>query len=54
MAELREPTAEEEKAPLVLAEMIDRRPSNLPPGATLARSIRIVTTIDAPSGPATR
>jgi hypothetical protein len=46
-AELREPTAEEEKAPLVLAEMTDRRPSNLPPGATLARSVRVVTTIEA-------
>jgi len=47
VAELREPTAEEEKAPLVLAEMVDRRPSNLPPGATLARSVRVVTTIEA-------
>jgi hypothetical protein len=46
-AEFRAPTAEEEKAPLVLAEMIDRRPSNLPPGATLARSLRAVTTIEA-------
>jgi hypothetical protein len=47
VAELREPTAEEEKAPLVLAEMVDRRPSNLPPGATLARAVRVVTTIEA-------
>jgi len=46
-AEFRAPTAEEEKAPLVLAEMIDRRPANLPPGGTLARSVRAVTTIEA-------
>jgi len=51
-AEFRAPTAEEEKAPLVLAEMIDRRPSNLPPGATLARSVRAVTTIEAVNGTA--
>jgi hypothetical protein len=47
VAELREPTAEEEKAPLVLAQMLDRSPSNLPPGGTLARSLRAVVTIDA-------
>lgn len=47
VAEFRAPTAEEEKAPLVLAEMIDRRPANLPPGGTLARSVRAVTTIEA-------
>jgi len=45
--ELRDPTAEEEAAPLVLAEMLDRRPSNLPPGGTIARSLRIVAAIDA-------
>jgi hypothetical protein len=47
LAELREPTAEEEKAPLVIAEMIDRRPANQSPGGTLIRSLRVVTTIDA-------
>ena len=47
VAELRAPTAEEERVPLVLGEMIDRNPANLPPGGTLARSIRVVTTIDA-------
>jgi len=47
VAEFRAPTPEEEAAPLVLAEMIDRRPSNQPPGGTIARSIRVVTTIEA-------
>ncbi len=47
VAELREPTEEEEKAPLVLAEMLNRNPANLAPGGTLARSLRIVITIEA-------
>ncbi len=47
VAELRAPTPEEEAAPLVLAEMIDRRPSNQPPGGTLARSVRVVAAVDA-------
>ncbi len=47
VAELREPTAEEEKAPLILAEMLERNPANLPPGGTLARSLRLVITIEA-------
>ncbi len=47
VAELRAPTAEEEAAPLVLAEMIDRRPSDRSPGGTLARTVRVVTTIDS-------
>jgi hypothetical protein len=47
VAELREPTAEEEKAPLVLAEMLNRNPANLAPGGTLARTLRIVITIEA-------
>lgn len=47
VAELREPTAEEAKAPLVLAEMIDRRPANQSPGGTMMRSMRVVVEIDA-------
>jgi hypothetical protein len=46
VAELRTPTAEE-VAPLVLAEMVDRRPSNQSPGGTLARTLRAVTIIDS-------
>lgn len=52
LAELREPTAEEAKAPLVLAEMIDRRPANQSPGGTIARSLRAVAEIDALNGTA--
>lgn len=47
VAELRAPTAEEEAAPVVLAEMVDRRPANQSPGGTLARTVRVVTTIDS-------
>lgn len=47
IAELRGPTAEEENAPLILAEMVDRKPSNLAPGGTLARSVRMVVSIEA-------
>jgi len=52
VAELREPTPEEAAAPLVLAEMIDRRPGNLPPGGTIARTIRVVTQIAGLNGTA--
>ena len=52
VAELREPTPEEVAAPLVLAEMVDRRPSNQPPGGTIARSIRVVTQIAGLNGTA--
>jgi hypothetical protein len=45
--ELREPTKEEQKAPLVLMESIDRKPSNLPPGGTLIRTVRVVAAIEA-------
>ncbi|HZE98220.1 MAG TPA: hypothetical protein VE981_14410 [Planctomycetota bacterium] len=47
VAELREPTAEEAKAPLVLSEMIDRRPANQSPGGTMLRTLRTVVEIDA-------
>jgi len=47
VAELREPTAEEAKAPLVLAEMLDRRPANQSPGGTIVRSLRAVVEIEA-------
>jgi len=52
VAELRDPTPEEAAAPLVLAEMIDRRPANLPPGGTIARTIRMVTKIAGLNGTA--
>ena len=47
MADLRVLTPEEERAPIVVAEMLDRRPSNQPPGGLIARTVQIVTTIDA-------
>lgn len=47
VAELREPTAEEDKGAVVVAEMLDRRPSNLPPGGTLARTVRVVITVES-------
>ena len=47
VAELRGPSSEEAAAPLVIAEMVDRNPANLPPGGTLARSVRVVVAIDA-------
>lgn len=52
LAELRDPTPEEAAEPLVLAEMLDRRPANLPPGGTIARSIRVVASIAGLNGTA--
>lgn len=46
IAELREPSADEKKAPLVVTEGADRAPSDKPPGAALARVIRVVAQIE--------
>ena len=46
VAELRKPTPEEAKEPLVLRENADRAPSTLPPGAAFARAIRMVLHIE--------
>jgi hypothetical protein len=47
IAELREPTAEEKSAPLVMAQGADRAPSDVPPGAALARAVRMVALIES-------
>jgi hypothetical protein len=47
IAELREPTAEEKSAPLVMAQGADRAPSNMPPGAAFARAVRMVALIES-------
>lgn len=52
VVDLREPTQQEAESPVVLAEMLDRKPSNQPPGATIARSVRLVAEIEALNGTA--
>lgn len=47
VAELRQPTEEEKKAPLVLAEGSDRAPSDQPPGAAFARVVRAVAFVES-------
>lgn len=47
IAELREPTAEERSAPLVMAQGADRAPSDQPPGAAFARAVRVVALIES-------
>ncbi len=47
VAELREPTAEEKSAPLVMVRGADRAPSDKPPGAAFARAVRMVATIES-------
>lgn len=47
VAELREPTAEERTAPLVMVRGSDRAPSDRPPGAAFARAVRMVATIES-------
>lgn len=47
VAELREPTEEEKKAPLVMVEGAERAPADLPPGAAFARAVRAVVAIEA-------
>jgi hypothetical protein len=46
-AELREPTAEEKKTPVVVAEGADRAPADQPPGAAFARVLRVVALVEA-------
>jgi len=47
VSELRVPTEEEKKAPLVLSRGADRAPSDQPPGAAAARALRMVATIQS-------
>jgi Cu/Ag efflux protein CusF len=47
IAELREPTADEKGAPLVMAQGADRAPSDQPPGAAFARAVRRVARIES-------
>jgi len=47
VVELRQPTEEEKKAPLVLIEGSDRAPSDRPPGAAFARVVRAVAFVEA-------
>jgi len=47
LAELREPTAEEKDAPLVVVEGGERETSAALPAAALGRAVRVVTTIEA-------
>ena len=47
LAELREPTAEEKDAPLVVLEGGERETSAALPAAALGRAVRVVTTIEA-------
>jgi len=45
-AELREPTAEEKKTPVVVAEGADRAPADQPPGGAFARVLRVVALVE--------
>jgi hypothetical protein len=47
IAELREPSEEEKKAPLVMVEGAERAPSDQPPGAAFARAVRVVALVEA-------
>jgi hypothetical protein len=47
VAELREPTAEEKAAPMVVQDSSTRAAANAPPGGALTRTTRVVTTVDA-------
>ena len=51
VAELREPTAEEKKTPVVVAEGAERAPSDQPPGGAFARVLRIVALVEAVDAP---
>ena len=46
-AELRKPTAEEEKNPVSVTEGAEREPKSKAPGGIKARRVKIVTTIEA-------
>ena len=52
LAELREPTAEEKKEPLVILEGAERASLDALPAAGLGRAVRAVTTIEAVDRPA--
>jgi hypothetical protein len=45
-AEIRKPTAEEEKNPLVVTGADGRAPADMPPAAAGARKLKVVTTIE--------
>jgi len=47
IAELRPPTEEEKKNPVLLAQGADRAPSSKPPGAAFARAVRVVAFVEA-------
>lgn len=47
ISELRLPTEEEKKNPIVLSRGADRAPSDQPPGAAFARALRMVATIQS-------
>lgn len=47
IAELREPTAQEKAAPMVVEDTMSRAPSTAPPAGAMTRTIRIVSTVDA-------
>jgi hypothetical protein len=47
IAELREPSEEEKKTPLVIVEGADRAPSDQPPGGAFARAVRVVALIES-------
>jgi len=51
VAELREPTEEEKSAPLVVVTDTTRAGAEAPPAGTIARTVRVVTTIDAVDKP---
>jgi hypothetical protein len=46
-AELREPTAEEKKSPVTVAQGADRAPADQPPGGAFARVTRVVALVEA-------
>jgi len=50
-AELREPTAEEKNAPLVVVKGAERGPADAPPAAGIGRAVRAVANIDALDAP---
>lgn len=47
VSELREPTEEERKSPVVLSRGADRAPSDQPPGGAFARALRMVAVIQS-------
>jgi hypothetical protein len=47
VAELRQPTEEEKKTPLLLAQGSERAPASQPPGGAFARAVRAVAFVEA-------